>query len=232
MKELNLLFGASIMLLSGCGGVSTVPVNATTTATPGTIISYQFASTSDADLLNNAVHEGLCPNGTDCSTNLTNATIDFDFHDRSINNTVNNYTILYSTPGVLAENREVSGGVIIPNIPASQLKGVVIYYHETEVAKSEVPSCFHNSQATNYYCSSNDTQTYGEALGGIIAAQGYIVIMPDYIGLGYDNKVMHPYVLYPEVNALSGLYMLQAANTMLNKLGYSIKNKNLYLTGY
>lgn len=233
MKKLLSFTGCIVScLVTACGGVAKLPIDPTTTEPPGTLISYESSSTFTAKYLQDEVYKGLCPSGTDCTTNLQNATVDFNYHNENITTNTTNYTMFYSTVGVLAENRKVSGGVIIPNVPESQIKGVVLYYHETEVSKSDVPSCFHGSKAGINYCVSDDPQTYGEALGGIIASQGYIVVIPDYVGLGVDSKVMHPYILHPEVNALSGLYMLQANESMLKKLGYSIQNRNLYITGY
>lgn len=232
MKKLIPIFASTMLFLSACGGVGKLPVDPTTSEKPGTMLSYESSSSYDAEYLNSAVHKGLCPNGTDCTQNFANAATDFKFHAESIVNSTQNYSMLYSTVGVMAENRAVSGGVIIPNLPESQIKGVVLYYHETEVSKKNAPSCFHNPPTLKAYCSSDDIQTYGEELGGIIAASGYIVVMPDYIGLGFDRNIMHPYVLYPEVNALSGLYMLQATNMMLAKLGYQTEVMNLYITGF
>jgi len=145
---------------------------------------------------------------------------------------VDSYHILYNTPGVNYINdsadfvHNVSGLVLVPKIPANQIKGIILYYHGTESAKNSVPSCTPNSDftrasATNYsYCNvnaENFNQNYTIKLGAVFAAQGYIVFAPDYIGLGNDNQVIHPYVVYPEINALSGIYGLQAVKNLLDE---------------
>ena len=67
-------------------------------------------------------------------------------------------------------------------------------------------------------------------LGGLWASQGYVVVMPDYIGLGDDTADPHPYVAYPEENAQSGLAMVKAARTSLGK---QVRGKlPLFITGY
>jgi hypothetical protein len=161
---------------------------------------------------------------------------------------VDSYHILYNTPGVNYINdsadfiHRVSGLVLVPKIPANQIKGIVLYYHGTESAKNSVPSCTPNSDfskasKTNYsYCNvnaENFNQNYTIKLGAVFAAQGYIVFAPDYIGLGNDNHFVHPYVVYPEINALSGIYGLQALKQLLDKEEIIDKSEyKLFIGGY
>ncbi len=140
---------------------------------------------------------------------------------------VNMYRIIYNTPGQTmyysggaVSNETVSGLVVVPNIPESSIKGIVLYYHPTALSKSNVPS----------YTNQTDQIT----LASVYAAQGYIAIAPDYVGQGVDTGVMHPYVIYPQNNALAGINMLKAARTFLNQTGVlsSTTSKNLYITSY
>lgn len=159
-------------------------------------------------------------------------------------------------------DRTVSGLVITPpdNVP---VKGVVLYYHPTETTKNQVPSClpesnfvaigsltpttgvypkaapsnftYCNNYPAQYYMLNYDT-TYITTLGATFAANGYIVVAPDYIGQGNDVSTMHPYVVYPQVNAKSGIYMLNAAKTLLKNIGYNRVefggNTKLFITGF
>lgn len=76
-------------------------------------------------------------------------------------------------------NTETSGLLIIPKIGKNyisynKIKGVVLYFHPTAFDKSGVPSM-------NYH----DNRTKQDTLyAAIYAAQGYIVVAPDYIGQG------------------------------------------------
>jgi hypothetical protein len=53
-------------------------------------------------------------------------------------------------------------------------------------------------------------------------------------GLGYDTDAayIHPYQTFPQINALTGIYMLKATRTLLTSLGLPNKTLNVYLTGF
>lgn len=141
----------------------------------------------------------------------------------------------------------VSGLVVLPlgtdgvtPLTESQIKGVVLYFHPTVLSKAGVPSGIGNSHESlaNGEPSWDDQSTFYTQfeLASIYASDGYIVIAPDYIGQGIDTGTVHPYVLLPEPNALSGINMLQALNTYLQE-SYGInlantKNKSLFISSY
>jgi hypothetical protein len=231
-------------LLAGCGAGSIInpqpakyPIEATSTsANPGTLEAYNLATNYGTDVLKDLIRNKIClPETPDqvCSNNITNLQTDFNFNLDQITggNNVMAYTIQYNTPGVKNENRSVSGGVLIPQVPESQIKGIVLYFHGTKITKYDVPSCFEHRNIDMNYCLGNSSDD-GEVLGGILASQGYIVIMPDYVGQGFDSVVMHPYVLYPLVNAISGLNMIIATKALFNKLSLQIAQENFYITGF
>jgi hypothetical protein len=115
--------------------------------------------------------------------------------------------------------KDVSGLVIVPD-KIESIQGIVLYYHPTVFTKKGVPSQ-----------TDSDSQLL---LSALYASQGYILIAPDYIGQGIDVNTMHPYVVYPKINALSGLNMIKATRQFLQNQ-YKIesdKNLNLYITSY
>lgn len=146
---------------------------------------------------------------------------------------VNAYRITYNSPGQpyifaggSAPNLTVSGLVLVPTVQnPSQIKGVVIYYHGTILSKYEVPSNLSGVKG------SQDIQNI---LASTYAAAGYVVIAPDYPGQGVDVNTVHPYVIYPKPNALSGLYMLSAARSFLANQGIVSQSQalKLYITSY
>ncbi|MFN7094459.1 MAG: alpha/beta hydrolase family protein, partial [Burkholderiales bacterium] len=176
------------------------------------------------------------PSGVECSQNKQYiqdhqsvfGTIDWNTFVKSGAKT---YQILYNTPGApvnlngnSALTQNVSGSVIVPDVPASQIKGVVLYYHGTVFSKRGVPSD---------YASANGLDLNLE-LGAIFASQGYIVIAPDYIGQGVNSEVVHPYVVYPQINAQSGLYMVKAARQFLTQHNIIAESQSLplYISSY
>lgn len=92
----------------------------------------------------------------------------------------------------------VSGGLMLPQgISGDKVKGVVTYFHGTTFNKAVVGS---------NYSGNGETRLLAE----VFASQGYIVVVPDYVGQGDDYKDVHPYVLYPRVSAKTAVDMLAA----------------------
>ncbi|MCC2625838.1 MAG: hypothetical protein K0R14_1711 [Burkholderiales bacterium] len=167
------------------------------------------------------------------------------------------YRITYTTAGApyqFAGNatnpQTVSAAVLVPQIapgvalPASRIKGVVLFYHGTILSKGGVPSDFDgtltpisNSSPTTvptYVNSSAGTSYVQDAtLAAVFATQGYVVVAPDYVGQGANYQVQHPYVIFPETNAQSGLNALKAARTALAAQGITLPNPSkLYISSY
>lgn len=88
----------------------------------------------------------------------------------------------------------MNGTISFPKISLTfkKPKGVIAYFHPTVIDRRRVPS----SWGLQYL-----------AIIGLYAASGYIVIMPDYIGL--TEPYAHPYVIYPQQNVRS---MISALN--------------------
>ena len=155
--------------------------------------------------------------------------------------------ITYTAPGApymfggrSVSKEVISGLVIMPMNQAgtaplaeSQIKGVILYYHPTILSKAGVPSGIGNESGdmgATFYSQFE--------LASIYASAGYIVAATDYVGQGLDTGPAHPYVLFPETNALSGIYMLPALNQYLsesygfNLESLAVNNRNLYISSY
>lgn len=168
---------------------------------------------------------------TSCNRNLRNIEkytgVNLDDEDSLFESGIYNvrgYKVSYLTPDMNGKPRQVSGAVIIPD-SEKPLKGVVVMYHYTVLDKKNIPSNF-NKDATHY----------SEIISATLASKGYAVVAPDYLGYGDDESSVHPYVLYPEVNALSGIYMLKGfESSFAKKLNFekTIDNKTkLYMSGF
>lgn len=205
--------------------------------------SFSYVGSYSSQNLESYVYTNyFCNTGNNhaaCEANLAHLKRDFNFTPEQVSQSkiqsVKAFDVVYQTPGVDNKNREVSGGVIVPDTDEKNIKGVVIFYHPTEITKYNVPSCFMSAKNLPDYCNIKNGATgsnYIMELGAIFATQGYIVVMPDYIGQGIDDKIMHPYVAYPKPNVMSGLNMLQPTRKILKSLGYNNKKLNLFLSGY
>jgi hypothetical protein len=132
----------------------------------------------------------------------------------------------YTALGIDKLANPVSGGILVPEIAAASIKGLILYFHVTTAQRNNVPSNF----STVAKPTGNDPE--GILLAAIWASQGYVVVMPDDLGLGDDLTHPHPYVLYPAQSAQCGLAMVKAARTLL-AASYGITGSMpLFLTGY
>ena len=154
--------------------------------------------------------------------------------------------IKYNSPGFnpylklmkVSPNLTLSGIVILPEdnngnlLSYNKIKGIVIYYHPTVISKNSVPSGFGNIDTL----SMQKTFYSQNILASIYGSSGYIVIAPDYIGQGFNYNTPHPYIIAPNENALSGIYMLKALKMyLLQNFKYDIRNltnNNLFISSY
>lgn len=207
---------------------------------------------SNISTLNNRTHAQRA--------NVLNTETLYNFNPTSLTSSniiesVSAYAIKYYTPGQDSEispeqiQRTASGLIITPNLKQGQtIKGIVIYYHPTELGKNQVPSCLGKPTLESLaavsgnqpeYCNlpGNPLGTAGAETYGNLATYaefGYIIVAPDYLGMGADYNNVHPYAAFPKVNALSGLYMLPSVRKILSS-DYGIAQTEslpLFLTGY
>lgn len=122
------------------------------------------------------------------------------------------YKVKYMTPHPDGSMVEVSGALCVPSDLDCPLP-MGSYQHGTISARDEAPS--------------NPT---GEALIGVLyAAAGYIIVMPDYIGLG-DSPLLHPYV-HADSEASTSLDMIRAGRDLQSTLGFTW-DEQLFIFGY
>ncbi|MCX8022178.1 MAG: hypothetical protein N2745_05330 [Syntrophorhabdaceae bacterium] len=131
------------------------------------------------------------------------------------------YTTTVTLPGG-DRSFQVSGGLMMPQgITGDKIKGVIVYFHGTSFNKSTVGS---------NYVSNGETRLNAQ----VFASQGYIVVLPDYIGQGDDWQNVHPYVLYPKASAKTAIDMLSAVAPII-KTSYQLDGSSvlkLFSAGY
>ncbi|AFJ43487.1 hypothetical protein [Francisella orientalis] len=134
------------------------------------------------------------------------------------------YTATNSFPATGEITSHVSGLVMLPD--TNHPKGVVLYYHPTVFDNAGVPSNLDKKNETSLYLNT--------IYAAIYAANGYIVVAPDYIGQGDDYKNYHPYVLYPKQTINTAVDLLNNVSSNIRKK-YSLKDNstlNLFSVGY
>lgn len=123
------------------------------------------------------------------------------------------YQVVYETVSFDSSATFASGALVIPvNAPCKM--PVVSYQHGTIQKASDAPSF-----------------NKGEIIIGIsLAADGYAVSIPDYLGLGITNLALHPYI-HAQSEATASVDMLRAAKTVVTGMGKELNNQ-LFLAGY
>lgn len=128
---------------------------------------------------------------------------------------INLYKIHYKTPAPDGSMTIASGLVVMPQNPGKPVS-IVSYHHGTRVTRNDVPSNF----SEKYYIYPAVFSSYA----------GFMVSMPDYLGLGDSTLALHPYVQADSLSS-SSINMLIAAKELASALNYPVNDK-LYLAGY
>ncbi len=131
-----------------------------------------------------------------------------------INSGVNYYRVEYMTLHPNGDSVLVSGAIAVPSEAPSCPKPIASYQHGTTTVRTGVPS-FENTEGL---------------LGVMYAGAGYVVTLPDFIGLGV-SELFHLYV-HAESQASTSLDLIRlAANEFQEELNY-VWSDELFLFGY
>ena len=127
---------------------------------------------------------------------------------------VNAVKIIYNTIDGRGNATIASGVVFLPGVSVPTTMPVFSYLHGTLTRDWDAPS---NLQGTE------------SIIGWIMAMDGYISVLPDYLGLG-NGPGVHPYQ-HAASEASASVDMLKAAISFCSS-ALVIPNGNLYLSGY
>nr|WP_299382974.1 lipase family protein [Allomuricauda sp.] len=132
------------------------------------------------------------------------------------------YRVVYNT-NHLGQLIEVSGLVMIPENVQNHLE-IVQHHHGTIIPgdNDEVPSAY-----TGGYTDSNAESSF---IGAVMASNGYVVSLPDYVGYGATRHLEHPYTVHHELAGVS-IDMLRATKKLMNELSLDFSG-NVFLTGW
>lgn len=133
--------------------------------------------------------------------------------DIRVANSVALYRVVYWTRagGVLTQ---ASGLLAMPQRPAPP-KGVVIYLHGTTMTRAQSPS--------------EPERADGDQEAAIFAGNGYLAVLPDYIGLGVSGRPQAYVVTAPQVEA--SIDLLRAVRQVASDMG-TVWAPDLYMMGF
>ena len=127
------------------------------------------------------------------------------------------YKITYKTKDPIGKPTQASSLVTIPMHLKKPLP-IVMYFHGTRVLHNDVPS--RKGLLSNY-------DFYSAIFS---SANGWMLVMPDYLGYGDNLLNLHPYVDAPTI-ASASIDALIAAKELAQQLAVPI-NRQLFLAGY
>lgn len=209
-------FGAVLvalpLLLAACGGGSTgpaadsVPPRGTLLQTPPELVSAIPAATLLLELNALADQRLLSLVGTPVC-------------DISV------YRIRYETVGGGNEATTASGALMVPSGGAANCSGarpIVLYGHGTTT-----------DRAFNIANVQNSSNVEGLTLAAFFAAQGYIVVAPNYAGYDTSTLAYHPYLIADQQSKdmIDALAAARTALRVTSVLGTQDSGK-LFITGY
>jgi hypothetical protein len=131
----------------------------------------------------------------------------------------------YWTVGGSGEAEKVTGALMVPTGTSPQCSGprpILLYAHGTQVNK-----------AVNIADPTDPNNQEGILIAAMFAAQGYIVVAPNYVGYDSSSAAYHPY-LNEDAQSKDMIDALTAARSALGKVLASTTTDNgkLFITGY
>lgn len=125
------------------------------------------------------------------------------------------YKIEYQTKHVDGTSITASGSVLYAENSTNH--PLASFQHGTIFTQQDAPSRF-------------NTERLSAVFGAVLAASGYAVAMPDYLGFGSSSQVPHPYE-HGETLGSTSFDMLKAAKEFYAVHQLTLSNK-LFITGY
>ncbi len=123
------------------------------------------------------------------------------------------YRLVYNTVNFDSTNTTASGMLAVPHNTTCRFP-LAAYEHGTVTAKHDAPSYLGGQEPV---------------IGMVMASIGYIVVEPDYLGLG-DGPGIHPYQ-HDKTEASASIDMLRSAREFCDSAGIK-QNGQLFLMGY
>lgn len=215
MKGFRNAFGSvlAVLLVGACGGTNTETSQVNDSTTHGTLVDDPPLRIASLDAVTFQAQLASSTSGQQLLQVTGDPTCGVDF-----------YYIKFWTVGAANEATESSGALMVPTGSAAACTGarsIVLYAHGTQTDKT-----------ANIADITNTSNTEGALIAAMFAAQGYIVVAPNYAGYDISTLGYHPFL---NASQQSGemLDALAAARTALPKtFSATVDSGKLFVTGY
>ena len=176
------------------------------------------ATAKRGDLISATVIRSLTSPGLD--TYLDELKVYFGIVDPTIVSQYNVtfYKIIYATVDTNGNIVKASGLVSYPGKTSVDTASPLLsYQHGTIFNDSDAPS----------NVAANPAQDF---VGALFSSQGFVAVLPDYLGYGESTQLMHPYIIADSAAAVT-IDMLRAVRTHAAQISHALDGQ-LFLTGY
>ena len=211
ISSVRIIFASMLLFMAACGSDSSTSTTTTSTARGTLVVNppFRIASLDAAGLTAQLTNSAFAPFLPLTGTPVCG--VDFNY-------------MQYWTVGGSNEAAKVSGALMVPTGSAPQCTGprpIILYAHGTQVDK-----------AMNIADPTNPNNKEGVLIAAMFAAQGYIVVAPNYVGYDISNNY-HPY-LNEVAQSNDMIDALTAARSALGHVLASTTTDNgkLFITGY
>lgn len=183
------------------------------------LLSFEMYAQRPGDVINYSSKLDLTPTGVN---QFINTSLGKDVDTPTINYLKNfkvglkAYKITYYTTNHRNQLIKATGLLMYPN--KRHKLSTVVSAHPTTDHRNNVPSNLSGMMGIGFLVELS------------YALNGYIVMAPDYIGMG-DGDGQHPY-LNDKTEASATLDFIKAANTVINRIGGINRYNEYFLTGY
>ncbi|MFD2572829.1 alpha/beta hydrolase family protein [Spirosoma soli] len=135
-----------------------------------------------------------------------------------LSNPIKVYKLVYKTKNTDGSEVRASGAIVVPNATDKSLSfPMVSEQHGTIRTDAAAPS--YNGEGSETYF-----------IGSLLASNGFIMVLPDFIGYGESNNLPHPYQ-HRATLASSSLDMIRASREFLKQEQVNWDGK-LFIAGY
>jgi acetyl esterase/lipase len=137
------------------------------------------------------------------------------------------YKFIYATTGGQGEATDASGALMVPTGTAARCRGgrpIVLYTHGTAISRAEDMSAISDPSNPAYGSSTH--------VALIFAAQGYVVVAPNYAGYDISTLPYHPY-LDRSQQSQDAIDSLTAGRQLLRRIAGPVSDSGkLFVSGY
>ena len=214
----NLLWAACAAgVLTGCGGGGSSGASVNNSGARGTLIENPPLRVASVNATKLNAQLNSSPSGQDLLLVAGTPKCGIDYH-----------YIQYATVGGAGEATTATGVMMVPTGSAAPCTGprpIVLYAHGTSTVKSFNLAAIGDPN--------NDAYGEGALIAAMFAAQGYIVVAPNYAGYDASTLPYHPY-LNADQQSKDMIDALTAARSALGHVFASATTDNgkLFIAGY